>query len=274
MPYAGASSAAARCSSPAFSAAWVLGTLLLGLSKILENMELGHNVMHGQYDWMQDPGVPLADLRLGQCLLGRRWRHSHNYQHHTFTNILGRDRDLGYGFLRLFPEQPWHPAHLLQPPISLLLALGFEWGVALHDLELERGLRGEKSLGQILKELPPVLRKARRQPAQGLCDLPAAGRSVLPAGAGRQLRRQRDPQRLGLRDHLLRHFTEHVETFPESVLETETRARVVRAAAEGFEQSERWPAVSRPERQPQLPDRASPLSERARRIGTRRSRWR
>src|SRR5213592_5014845 len=114
--------------------AWVLGTLLLGLSKILENMELGHNVMHGQYDWMQDPEF-----------------HSHNYHHHTFTNILGRDRDLGYGFLRLFPEQPWHPVHLLQPPISLLLALGFEWGVALHDLELERGLRGEKSLGQILK---------------------------------------------------------------------------------------------------------------------------
>jgi len=37
-----------------FPPAWVLGTLLLGLSKILENMELGHNVMHGQYDWMGD----------------------------------------------------------------------------------------------------------------------------------------------------------------------------------------------------------------------------
>src|SRR3989449_4787430 len=42
--------------------------------------------------------------------------------------------------------------------------------------------------------------------AQGLCDLPAAGWSVLPPGAGRQLRRQPDPQRLGLRHHLLRPF--------------------------------------------------------------------
>src|SRR5438132_6492560 len=34
--------------------AWILGTLLLGCSKILENMELGHNVMHGQYDWRSE----------------------------------------------------------------------------------------------------------------------------------------------------------------------------------------------------------------------------
>ncbi len=33
----------------------ITGTLLLALSKILENMELGHNVMHGQFDWTGDP---------------------------------------------------------------------------------------------------------------------------------------------------------------------------------------------------------------------------
>src|SRR5882724_9250128 len=161
--------------------AWVLGTLLLGLSKILENMELGHNVMHGQYDWMQDPEFHSQTYDWDNACSAAAWRHSHNYQHHTFTNILGRDRDLGYGFLRLFPEQPWHPVHLLQPPMSLLLALGFEWGVALHDLELERGLRGEKSLGQILKELPPVLRKARRQLLKDYAIFPLlAGPFFLP----------------------------------------------------------------------------------------------
>lgn len=35
--------------------AWLLGTSILSFSKILNNMELGHNVMHGQYDWMQHP---------------------------------------------------------------------------------------------------------------------------------------------------------------------------------------------------------------------------
>jgi len=143
--------------------AWALGTLLLGLSKILENMELGHNVMHGQYDWMQDPEFHSQTYDWDNACAAPAWRHSHNYMHHKFTNVVGRDRDVGYGFLRLFPDQPWHPAHLLQPPASLLLALGFQWGVALHDLELERVLRGEKSVEELRKELKPVLRKARRQ---------------------------------------------------------------------------------------------------------------
>ena len=35
--------------------AWLLGTTGLSVAKILENMELGHNIMHGQWDWMNDP---------------------------------------------------------------------------------------------------------------------------------------------------------------------------------------------------------------------------
>jgi NADPH-dependent stearoyl-CoA 9-desaturase len=31
---------------------WVLGASTLGMAKILENMEIGHNVLHGQWDWM------------------------------------------------------------------------------------------------------------------------------------------------------------------------------------------------------------------------------
>jgi fatty acid desaturase len=203
--------------------AWTLGTLLLGLSKILENMELGHNVMHGQYDWMQDPEFHSQTYDWDNACSAAAWRHSHNYLHHTFTNVVGRDRDVGYGFLRLFPEQPWHPAHLLQPAASLLLALGFEWGVALHDLELERVLRGEKSVEQLRTELKPVLRKARRQLLKDYAIFPLlAGPFFVPVLAG------------NLAANVIRnlwafaiifcgHFTERVETFPESVLENETR---------------------------------------------------
>src|SRR5574340_613444 len=35
--------------------AWLAGTGMIALSKILDNMEIGHNVMHGQYDWMGEP---------------------------------------------------------------------------------------------------------------------------------------------------------------------------------------------------------------------------
>src|SRR5438309_2242979 len=31
------------------------GTISLATAKILDNMEIGHNVMHGQYDWTKDP---------------------------------------------------------------------------------------------------------------------------------------------------------------------------------------------------------------------------
>ena len=33
-----------------YKPAWYLGTAVLGIAKILENMEIGHNVMHGQWD--------------------------------------------------------------------------------------------------------------------------------------------------------------------------------------------------------------------------------
>ncbi len=78
-----------------------LGVAALATSKILENMEVGHNVMHGQYDWTRDPALDARTYEWDTACTGDDWRHSHNYEHHTFTNVLGRDRDVGYGFLRV-----------------------------------------------------------------------------------------------------------------------------------------------------------------------------
>ena len=38
-----------------FPPAWIVGTAGLSVAKILENMEIGHNILHGQWDWMRDP---------------------------------------------------------------------------------------------------------------------------------------------------------------------------------------------------------------------------
>src|SRR6476660_10639759 len=35
--------------------AWFAGAITLGVAKIVENKEIGHKVMHGQWDWMNDP---------------------------------------------------------------------------------------------------------------------------------------------------------------------------------------------------------------------------
>jgi fatty acid desaturase len=80
---------------------WGAGIALLALSKILDNMEIGHNVMHGQYDWMNDPHINSRKFDWDIWGDGESWKRYHNHEHHTYTNIIGKDRDYGYGLLRL-----------------------------------------------------------------------------------------------------------------------------------------------------------------------------
>ena len=130
-----------------FPPAWLAGTALLSAAKILENMEIGHNVMHGQWDWMNDPEIHSSNWEWDTVQPADQWRHSHNYLHHTYTNVIGKDKDVGYEILRMTPEQPWRVATLGQPVYNLLLALLFQWGVALHDLDIE-GVGGAISTGR------------------------------------------------------------------------------------------------------------------------------
>ena len=145
-----------------FPPAWVAGAAALGISKILDNMEIGHNVMHGQYDWTRDPNLAAKGFDWDTACPGDQWRHSHNYLHHTFTNIQGKDRDLGYGILRMSEDQPWHPAYLGNPVFATLLALNFDLGVMLHDVEVERIAAGKKSW----REAWPTLRAGLRKTAK------------------------------------------------------------------------------------------------------------
>jgi NADPH-dependent stearoyl-CoA 9-desaturase len=142
---------------------WAAGVGLLTLSKVLENMEVGHNVLHGQYDFMNDPALCARNYEWDWACPAAHWRHSHNYVHHTFTNVVGKDRDVGYGLLRMSDEQPWHPGYLLQPAYALGLALAFELGVAVHDLEVNLVLRGEKDWREFAAQAVPFLRKALPQ---------------------------------------------------------------------------------------------------------------
>jgi fatty acid desaturase len=142
---------------------WLAGTASLSLAKILENMEIGHNVMHGQWDWMNDPDINSQNWDWDTASPADAWRHSHNYEHHTFTNIRGKDRDLGYEIMRIDPHQPWHPVYLAQPFYNLLLMGFFEWGVAVHDLNFDSLHSGEKSKAKLIEELKAIGVKARRQ---------------------------------------------------------------------------------------------------------------
>ena len=143
--------------------AWLLGTASLSAAKILENMEIGHNVMHGQWDWMNDPKIHSSTWDWDTASTKEAWKHSHNYIHHTYTNIRGKDKDLGYEIMRIDPHQRWHPVYLLQPLYNALLMAFFEWGVALHDLDFDAIRAGEKPLSKVKEELKGMAGKARMQ---------------------------------------------------------------------------------------------------------------
>ena len=174
---------------------WLAGTAALSLAKILENMEIGHNVMHGQWDWMNDPDINSQSWDWDTASPADAWRHSHNYEHHTFTNIRGKDRDLGYEIMRIDPHQRWHPVYLLQPLYNLLLMGFFEWGVAMHDLNFEAIRKGEKPKAKALAELRAIGLKARRQAVKDYIAFPllsaAASAGSSAAVSGRRSARRR-----------------------------------------------------------------------------------
>ena len=140
------SPAAACCSASLFPPACVAGTATLRVAKILENMEIGHNVLHGQWDWMRDPEIhsttwewdhvsPAASV---EARPQRPAPHVHQHRRqgprHRLQHAAGR------------PGPAVAPAYLVQPlyePRSSRCI--FEWGIAVYDLELDDDRRAARS---------------------------------------------------------------------------------------------------------------------------------
>jgi linoleoyl-CoA desaturase len=208
-----------------FPPAWLAGTAALSVAKILDNMEIGHNVLHGQWDWMRDPKIHSTTWEWDHASPAKSWQKSHNYEHHTFTNVRGRDRDLGYSIMRITPEQEWKPADLIQPLTNLGLSLIFEWGIAIYDIEMEKVKDGTKPWPQAKEELLGLWRKARRQLAKDYVLFPAlSGPGFLHTAAA------------NLTANVVRnvwshavifcgHFPDGTETFEEERLEGETKGQ-------------------------------------------------
>src|SRR6202165_5860828 len=53
---------------------WCAGAVTLGVAKIVENMEIGHNVMHGQWDWMNDPEIHSSTWEWDMSGASQHWR--------------------------------------------------------------------------------------------------------------------------------------------------------------------------------------------------------
>lgn len=164
---------------------WLVGTAMLGVSKIVENMELGHNVMHGQFDWLNDPTLNGANYDWDTICTGEDWKYTHNYVHHTYTNVLGKDHDIGYGVMRMTRGQKWLPQHLFNVPIAIILSTAFEWLLSLQRLELEQVVAGRKSLKEVYVQSRNLRKKMVRQFTKDYVFFPViAGPMFLPVLAG------------------------------------------------------------------------------------------
>ncbi|TDC41259.1 acyl-CoA desaturase [Micromonospora sp. KC213] len=207
-----------------FPPAWVVGTLGLSIAKILENMEIGHNILHGQYDFMRDPKIHSTTWEWDHVSPADQWKHSHNELHHRYTNVLGKDNDLGYGIMRVDEDQRWHPMHLGQPLWNFVNACFFEYGIAAYDLELGRNLqKGRHRDPAFRARVRAVGRKIRRQVLKDYVIHPLlSGPSFLTTLAATftaNLIRN-------LWSHsviMCGHFPQGVETFEKTSIEGETR---------------------------------------------------
>jgi len=209
-----------------FPPAWLLGTAGLSIAKILENMEVGHNILHGQWDWMRDPKIHSTTWEWDMASPSAQWKHSHNELHHTYTNVVGKDNDLGYGIMRVDEDQRWHPMYLLQPVWNFVNACFFEYGIAAYDLELGKNLRkGRRNSPEFRARAKQVLQKIRKQATKDyllhpLLSLPTG--SFLPTLAANFTANVVR----NLWSHsviMCGHFPEGVETFEKTSIEGESR---------------------------------------------------
>jgi fatty acid desaturase len=210
----------------AFPPAWVLGTAGLSVAKILENMEIGHNILHGQWDWMRDPKIHSTTWEWDMATPAEQWKHSHNELHHTYTNVIGKDNDLGYGIMRVDEDQPWHPFFLVQPLWNFINACFFEYGIAAYDLELGATIKKKQTKDpEFKRRVKGVLTKIRRQATKDYVVHPALS---IPTGSFLPTLAANFTANVvrNLWSHsviMCGHFPEGVETFEKRSIEGETR---------------------------------------------------
>ncbi|WP_328396344.1 fatty acid desaturase family protein [Nocardia sp. NBC_00416] len=199
------------------------GTGALAAAKIIEMMELGHNISHGQWDWMNDPEIHSSGWEWDFSGPTAHWKRSHNYVHHTYTNVLGLDDDLGFAVLRMTRDEPWRPIHLFQPVSSLAIAALFEWAIAVHDWAVERRQTGVPRSRLLSKPNRELAHKIARQAGKDFLLFPAlSGRGfkyTLAAGAAALLLRNLWSYTV----IMCGHFPDGAEKFTTGQLAKETR---------------------------------------------------
>ena len=158
--------------------AWWAGTATLGVAKIVENMEIGHNVMHGQWDWMNDPEIHSSTWEWDMSGSSKHWRlhpqlrapQVHQHPRH------GRRRRLR--MLRVTRDQRWKRYNICNVLYNTLLALLFEWASACSPWSSARSVKKLEGPDEARAAHREFLAKAGPADDQGLRAVPGADRAV------------------------------------------------------------------------------------------------
>ena len=176
--------------------------------------------------------------------------------HHTYTNIVGMDRDIGYGILRMSEDQRWRPYFLGNPIYAFLLMVLFQYGVALHELETERIRAGEITLADKREILEGIWRKTKRQTLKDYVAFPLLAGPFAPWVFAGNLTANLIRNVWSYMIIFCGHFPEDVQEFSIEETKAETRGHVVLPPDPRLGKPDRRQAVSHPVRQPVVPDRA------------------
>ena len=77
-------------------------------------------------------------------------------------------------------DQKWHPYYLGNPVYAFLLMVFFEWGVAMHDLEVENIVKGKRKLEENKALHAGIMRKVKRQALKDYVLFPALTGPLFP----------------------------------------------------------------------------------------------
>ncbi len=126
------------------------GIIALWIHRQLEATEIGHMALHGAFDKLGErTGLQSKTFRWKFPVDEESWRHAHNTRHHPFTNVVGKDPDIHFGFVRLTKDTPHRSIHFFQLPIfTFFIIPNFGSAINTHvtgllDVYLGNGLSNE-----------------------------------------------------------------------------------------------------------------------------------
>ena len=149
------------------------------VAKILENMEIGHNVLHGQWDWMRDPKIHSTTWEWDHVIARRAVEaHPQRAAPHASRTSSARTTTSATGSCGSTRTSRGRRATSCSRSGTSLNACFFEYGIAIYDLDLGDAPRRSAGRTELRRASGKTVRQGGQQAAKDYVAHPAARRAV------------------------------------------------------------------------------------------------